>query len=140
MAYTKLMNRSLTNDHHINLFLSAIKNPSCNLEKKLVSLFKPMIKIFLKLKIVLISLSKYVNKIQNILWQVLMLSPFSTCRWRILVKSIVTLEAFKKQSLYLCSNYFLFDGIADMAQIDELEGFGVQNNKIFLAKDFNKNR
>ena len=71
--------------------------------------------IFLKLEIVMISLRKYVNKIQNILWPVLMFNLFSTYNWRILVKPIVTLEAFKSWSLYLCSNYFLFDGIAGMA-------------------------
>ena len=71
--------------------------------------------IFLKLEIVMISLRKYVNKIQNILWPVLMFNLFSTYNWRTLVKPIVTLEAFKSWSLYLCSNYFLFDGIAGMA-------------------------
>ena len=71
--------------------------------------------IFLKLKTALISLRKYVNKIQNILWPVLMFNLFSTYHWRILLKSIVTLEAFKNWSLYLCSNYFLFDGIVGMA-------------------------
>lgn len=141
MTYTKLMKSSFTNAHHINRFLSTIKNPSCNLEKNVASLFKTMLEnIFLKLEIVLISLRKYVNKIQNILWPVLMFNLFSTYYWRILVKPIVTLEAFKSWSLYLCSNYFLFDGVAGMAQLEGLDGFGVHGNKIFLAKDFNKNR
>ena len=141
MTFTKHMKRSFTNAHHINRFLSTIKHPSCNLEKSFTSLFKPMLEnIFLKLEIVMISLRKYVNKIQNILWPVLMFNLFSTYSWRILVKPIVTLEAFKSWSLYLCSNYFLFDGTADMAQLEGLDGFGVHGNKIFLAKDFNKNR
>ena len=43
MACAKLIKKSLTNVRHLDI-LSAIKTPSCNLEKFLVPLIEPMIK------------------------------------------------------------------------------------------------
>ena len=74
MACAKLIQRSFSNVRHSKPTLSAIKTPSYNLEKFLVSLIEPIQKIILR---VLNSLRKHVNKIRNTLWPILILSVFS---------------------------------------------------------------
>ena len=71
--------------------ISIIKTPSCNLTKFLVPLIEPITRNILKLKILLNYLRNYVDKIQNTLWSVLMLSPFSPIyHWGKPLKLVVT--------------------------------------------------
>ena len=71
--------------------LSIIKTPSCNLTKFLVPLIEAITRNILKLKILLNYLRNYVDKIQNTLWSVLMLSPFSPIyHWGKPLKLVVT--------------------------------------------------
>ena len=88
MACAKLIKKDLGKCPPLGPILSEIKTHSDNLAKLLVPLIKPIKK--LTIKIVLHSLMKYVSKIQNTIWSVLTLSPFSPVHnWMKLLKSYV---------------------------------------------------
>ena len=129
--------------------LSTIKTLSYNSAKALVPLIEPITKNNFTVKIVLNSLRKYVNKIQNTLWPVSMLSPVSPiCHWRELLKSVLTHfrriknccqtpinQCEKLLRTALCNNYFLFTSIVyqqvDGIATDSLLGPNLANT--FLA-------
>ena len=91
MAFAKLIKRSLTNVHHLDLFYRQSKLPLTIQQNFQFPSLNPSQKIILQRKIVLNSLRKYVNKILNTFRPVLTLSRFSPiCHWRKLLKSVVT--------------------------------------------------